>query len=94
VQAEIGGRLRDLQARHRLAWLVISHDLTMVHTLAHTAAVLMDGAVVEQGPTEAAMDALQPCRALMAAAFALEADERGVVRRSTGAASPPGVAAR
>jgi transcription elongation GreA/GreB family factor len=47
AQAEIGGRLRDLQARHRLAWLVISHDLTMVHTLAHTAAVLMDGEVVE-----------------------------------------------
>jgi hypothetical protein len=39
------------------------------------------------------MDALQPCCALMAAAFAREADERGVVRRSTGAASPPGVAA-
>jgi hypothetical protein len=54
----------------------------------------MDGEVVEQRPTEAVMDAPQPCRALMAAAFAREADERGVVSRSTGAAPAPGVAAR
>jgi microcin C transport system ATP-binding protein len=83
VQAQIVELLRDLQARHRLAYLFISHDLKVVRALAHHVVVLKDGKVVEQGPAEAVMDAPQQpyTRALMAAAFELKADESGIVRR-------------
>jgi microcin C transport system ATP-binding protein len=83
VQAQIVELLRDLQARHRLAYLFISHDLKVVRALAHHVVVLKDGKVVEQGPAEAVLDAPKEpyTRALMAAAFELKADESGVVRR-------------
>jgi len=44
--------LRDLQARHRLAYLFISHDLRVVRALAHRIIVLKDGRVVEVGEAE------------------------------------------
>ena len=81
VQAQIVDLLRRLQADHRLGYLFISHDLKVVRALAHRIVVLRQGRVVEQGP---AADVLARPRAdytkaLMAAAFALEADETGVV---------------
>ena len=39
----------DLQERHRLAYLFISHDLKVVRALADEVIVLKDGKVVEQG---------------------------------------------
>ncbi|MFQ3622579.1 MAG: ABC transporter ATP-binding protein, partial [Acetobacteraceae bacterium] len=83
VQAQIVELLRDLQARHRLAYLFISHDLKVVRALAHHVVVLKDGRVVEQGPAQSVLDSPREpyTRALMAAAFELKADESGVVRR-------------
>ncbi|MCS6853931.1 MAG: ABC transporter ATP-binding protein [Elioraea sp.] len=83
VQAQIVELLRDLQARHRLAYLFISHDLKVVRALAHQVVVLKDGRVVEHGPAEKVLDSPREpyTRALMAAAFELKADESGVVRR-------------
>jgi microcin C transport system ATP-binding protein len=49
VQAQIVDLLRDLQERHRLAYLFISHDLKVVRALADEVIVLKDGKVVEQG---------------------------------------------
>ena len=49
VQAQIVDLLRDLQQRHRLGYLFISHDLKVVRALAHRVVVLRDGCVVEQG---------------------------------------------
>jgi len=82
VQAQIVDLLRELQLKHRLAYLFISHDLKVVRALAHSIIVLKDGRVVEQGPAEAVFDhPREPyTRALMAAAFELKADESGVVR--------------
>jgi microcin C transport system ATP-binding protein len=75
VQAQVVELLRDLQARHRLAYLFISHDLRVVRALAHRIVVLKDGRVVEEGEAEAVVAAPREAytRALMAAAFDLSA---------------------
>lgn len=49
VQAQIVALLRDLQRRHGLAFVFISHDLRVVRALAHHVIVMKDGRVVEQG---------------------------------------------
>ncbi|MBM3539200.1 MAG: ABC transporter ATP-binding protein [Alphaproteobacteria bacterium] len=82
VQAQIVDLLRELQERHRLAYLFISHDLRVVRALADEVMVLKDGKVVERGSAGQIFDApRQPyTKALMAAAFELEAIETGDVR--------------
>jgi microcin C transport system ATP-binding protein len=76
VQAQVVDLLRALQAKHRLAYLFISHDLRVVRAMAHRIMVLKDGVVVEEGEAEALTAApRQPyTRALMAAAFDLKAE--------------------
>jgi microcin C transport system ATP-binding protein len=82
VQAQIVELLRRLQQDHALGYLFISHDLRVVRALAHRVVVLRQGQVVEEGPAEQvfARPRHEYTRALMAAAFALEADESGVVQ--------------
>ena len=73
VQAQIVDLLRDIQARHHIAYLFISHDLRVVRALADQLMVMKDGKVVEAGPAESlfAAPATAYTRALMAAAFDL-----------------------
>ncbi|NIA71306.1 ABC transporter ATP-binding protein [Pelagibius litoralis] len=80
VQAQIVDLLRDLQQRHNLAYLFISHDLKVVRALADEVIVMRGGKVVEQGSAGQIFDAPQAAytQALMKAAFELEAVE-GVV---------------
>jgi microcin C transport system ATP-binding protein len=75
VQAQIVDLLRELQSRHGLAYLFISHDLRVVRALAHEILVMKDGKIVEAGPTDRVMTRPQHpyTRALMAAAFDLAA---------------------
>ncbi len=82
VQAQIVDLLRDLQARHHLAYLFISHDLKVVRALSDELIVMRDGQVVEHGPADRIFNAPREpyTRALMAAAFELEAIEEGAVR--------------
>ena len=82
VQAQIVDLLRELQARHRLAYLFISHDLRVVRALASEVIVLKDGKVVEAGPATRIFEAPQHpyTAALMAAAFDLEAVDTGAVK--------------
>jgi microcin C transport system ATP-binding protein len=77
VQAQIVDLLRDLQRRHRLTYLFISHDLRVVRALADEILVMRDGAVVEHGPAARIFENPQTpyTRALMAAAFDLQALE-------------------
>ncbi len=81
VQAQVVDLLRDLQERHGLAYLFISHDLKVVRALANDVIVMRAGKVVEEGPAERIFDAPETdyTKALMAAAFKLETAPRGVV---------------
>ena len=81
VQAQVVDLLRDLQKKHDLAYLFISHDLRVVKALANEVIVMRSGKVVEQGPATEIFQAPKAdyTRALMAAAFNLEAVEIGGV---------------
>jgi microcin C transport system ATP-binding protein len=81
VQAQIVDLLRRLQRDHDLGYLFISHDLRVIRAMAHRVIVMRHGRVMEEGPAAAIFTQPQHeyTRALMAAAFTLEADETGVV---------------
>jgi ABC-type glutathione transport system ATPase component len=51
TRADLLRLLRDLQARHGLAYLFISHDLRMVADLADEVAVMNEGRIVERQAT-------------------------------------------
>ncbi len=74
VQAQIVDLLRDLQQRHGLSYLFISHDLRVVRALSHYLIVMREGLVVEQGAAEQIFEHPQHeyTRELMRAAFELE----------------------
>ncbi|SCW39859.1 microcin C transport system ATP-binding protein [Rhizobium mongolense subsp. loessense] len=75
VQAQVVDLLRDLQKKHDLAYLFISHDLKVVKALANDVIVMRFGKVVEQGPSAEIFRAPKDdyTKALMAAAFNIEA---------------------
>jgi microcin C transport system ATP-binding protein len=83
VQAQIVDLLQKLQANHQLGYLFISHDLRVVRALAHRIVVLRQGQVVEHGPADEMLARPRHAytRALMAAAFTLDADDSGVVEQ-------------
>ncbi len=75
VQAQVVDLLRDLQKKHDLAYLFISHDLKVVKALANDVIVMRFGKVVEQGSSAEIFRAPKDdyTKALMAAAFNIEA---------------------
>ena len=68
--------LRELQRRHGLAYLFISHDLKVVRALAHKVIVMKQGDIVEAGLRDEIFNAPKSdyTRALLAAAFDLHAE--------------------
>ncbi len=52
VQVEIIDLLRELQEKHNLAYLFISHDLRVVRAMAHDMIVMKNGKVIESGKAE------------------------------------------
>jgi|TARA_B110000116_G_scaffold257691_1_gene258128 microcin C transport system ATP-binding protein len=81
VQAQIVDLLRDLQQKHKLAYLFISHDLKVVRALADEVLVMRNGQVVEQGSAEKIFNGPVEdyTKALLKAAFDIEAVEGNAV---------------
>ncbi len=81
VQAQIVDLLRDLQRRHGLAYLFISHDLKVVRALSNYTVVLKNGRVVEEGATEEVFASPREpyTRALLAAALDMAVVDRTAV---------------
>ena len=77
VQAQIVDLCSNCSSDHQLGYLFISHDLRVVRALAHRIVVLRHGLVVEQGPADEILARPRHAytRALMAAAFTLDADD-------------------
>jgi len=75
VQKQVLALLRDLQKRHGMSYLFISHDLKVVRAIAHRVLVMKEGQVVESGETERVFGAPQHAytRTLLEAALFREA---------------------
>ncbi|MBA2965062.1 MULTISPECIES: ATP-binding cassette domain-containing protein [Ramlibacter] len=69
VQAQVLNLMQDLQREFGVTYMLISHDLAVVHHLCDDVAVLWKGAIVEQGPPERLFQAAEHpyTRALLAA---------------------------
>ena len=70
LRAEVLRLLRDFQREEGIAYLFITHDLSLIPSFAHRVAVMKEGKIVEQGPAEDIMlNAQHPySRELIAAA--------------------------
>jgi microcin C transport system ATP-binding protein len=81
VQAQIVDLLRDLQTKHDLAYLFISHDLKVVRALCNYVIVMKNGKVVEEGPARDIFESPKEdyTKALLAAAFDIKVAHRGVL---------------
>jgi peptide/nickel transport system ATP-binding protein len=69
VQAQVLNLMMDLRDQHGLAYLFISHDLSIVRHMTTKVAVIYAGRIVEQGSTQTLFDHAQHpyTRALLAA---------------------------
>ena len=83
VQAQVVDLLRALQKKHDLAYLFISHDLKVVRALANDVLVMRNGKAVEYGTSKEvfANPKTEYTKALMAAAFHMEATTLGGVKQ-------------
>jgi dipeptide transport system ATP-binding protein len=80
IQAQVLNLLMDLQQRHRVAYLFISHNLDVVRHIADAVVVMYLGRVVERAPRDAlfARPAHPYTRALLASTPRLEGERRRV----------------
>lgn len=74
IQAQIVDLLRDLQQKHNLSYLFISHDLKVVRALSNHVIVMRNGEAVEEGSAQEIFSNPKTdyTKALLAAAFDLK----------------------
>ena len=70
VQKSLVALLGDLQQRHQLSYIFISHDIALIASISHDMLVMKDGVLVEQGSAETILTKPQQdyTRALITAA--------------------------
>jgi len=91
VQAQILNLLKELQQKHGLAYLFITHDLSVVEYLAHDVAVMYLGRIVEHGPVNTVFNkpAHPYTEALLSAAPTLDDEsQRDIIRLEGDLPSP------
>ena len=76
IRAQIMNLLKDLQAKHQVAYLLVAHNLATVRYIAHRTAVMYLGKIVEYARTEALYrNPLHPyTKALFSAALPADPD--------------------
>jgi microcin C transport system ATP-binding protein len=81
IQAQIVDLLRELQKKHNLAYMFISHDLKVVRALCNYVIVMKNGKAVEEGPSEQIFGAPKEdyTKSLLAAAFDLKVTHRTAI---------------
>ena len=95
VQAQILNLLKELQQQLGLAYLFITHDISVVAYLAHRVAVMYLGRIVEEGSVEEVLENPRHpyTQALLSAVPTIEADSGRSIIRLEGdmpsAANPP-----
>ena len=82
VQAQVVDLLRDIQKRHKLAFMFISHDLKVVKALANEVIVMRLGNVVEHGPAKQIFKnpKTEYTKALMAATFNIQSTKSKLIQ--------------
>ncbi|WP_084469788.1 ABC transporter ATP-binding protein [Jiangella gansuensis] len=70
VQGEVLNLLRGLMAQHRLALLLVSHDMRVIRFMSDWTVVMRNGEIVEAGPADVVLETPQHeyTRSLLAAA--------------------------
>ena len=73
IQIQILSLLKELQTRHQLSYLFISHDLSVIKAISHEVIVMKEGVIVERGANPAIFQqpATEYTRKLLAAAAAI-----------------------
>jgi peptide/nickel transport system ATP-binding protein len=90
VQAQVLALLEDLQASRGLAMVFITHDLSVLSTVADRLAVMYAGRVVEMGPAKAMLHtAKHPYSKGLAAAFPTIGDQASRLKPSGLPGDPP-----
>jgi peptide/nickel transport system ATP-binding protein len=86
VQAQILNLLKELQARKGLAYLFITHNISVIEFVAHEVAVMYLGRIVERGTVEEVLDNPQHpyTRALLSAVPVLDRNTKREVIRLQG----------
>jgi peptide/nickel transport system ATP-binding protein/glutathione transport system ATP-binding protein len=76
--------MADIQKRDGVSMLFISHDIAVVERVSHRIAVMLDGRIVETGPTERVLNAPQHpyTRRLLASVPRLGPSARPAARRA------------
>jgi len=91
VQAQILNLLKSLQERLGLAYLFITHNLSVVEYFAHEVAVMYLGRIVEYGPVEEVLNNPQHpyTRALLSAVPQIDTDKKRTLLRLEGEIPSP-----